>query len=99
MGSILYDNEHDDIFYDAHDISGNDPQYQIHFPDFQGPEVNISNPGTLDIGDIFSYDDLNIHSCIRYAHLNAKDTLARSSMLDLFKPHKFSQRTWILILP
>ena len=64
----LYDNEHDDIFYDAHSISGDDSQYHIHLFDFHGTDVNISNPDTLDIGDILSYDDFNIHSCIRYAH-------------------------------
>ena len=91
----LYDNEYDDIFHDAHAISGDYPQYEIHLSDFQGPELDFNNPGTLDISNIFHYDDLNIHSCIRYAHLNAKDTLARSPMLDLYKAHKFPQGTWI----
>ena len=42
----------------------------------------------VDLGDLYAYNDPNLYSCIQYAHLHAKDKLAHSPILNLFKPHK-----------
>ena len=42
----------------------------------------------MDLGDFYQFDDPNLLSCIRYAHLNALDNLSRGPMLSMFKPHK-----------
>ena len=43
---------------------------------------------TFDLGDFYQFDDPNLHSCIRYAHLHAQDKLSQGPMVNMYKPHK-----------
>ena len=61
-------------------IDSDNREINLHATQWQDLDVNL--------GDFYAYDDPNLYSCIRYAHLHAKDKLVHGPMLNLFKPHK-----------
>ena len=67
--------ENSDVFIDS-----NTREIDLYATNWQSSDV--------DLGDFYAYDDPNLYGCIRYAHLHAKDKLARGPILNLFKPHK-----------
>ena len=84
----IFDNNHEQVIKEEFVISENSDV----FIDSDTREIDLyaTNWQSLDVdlGDLYAYDDPNLYSCIRYAHLHAKDKLACGPMLNLFKPHK-----------
>ena len=92
----IFNNSHDDSIYNS-----------INFENSQNNQDNNQNShydlfssaweyNNIDLGAFYQYDDPNIYSYIRYAHLVAKDTLSSNPILNLYKPYKYFPRNQVL---
>ena len=84
----IFDNSHDDSIYDSINFQNNQNSQE----DNQNSQYDLFSSAweynDIDLGDFYQYDNPNIYSCIRYAHLHTKDTLSSNPILDLYCPHK-----------
>ena len=92
----IYDNYHDLLVQEASEISTETDTFQSR----NSQDIAIFETSweynDFDLGNSYQYNDSNIHSCIRYAHLKAQDKASRRSMIDLYKPHKILPTIQIL---
>ena len=67
----IYDNYHDICQQEDLEEDSESDTFQSH----KSQEIRIFETcwdyNELDLGDFYQYDDPNIYSCIRYAHLHA----------------------------
>ena len=88
MDPSIYDNYHDICQQEDMEEDSESDTFQSTKSQEIGFFESCWDFNEIDLGDFYQYDDHNIFSCIRYAHLHAQDQSNHNPMLDLYKPHK-----------
>ena len=82
----IFDNHHEQVIKEEFITSENSDVFINS--DTREIDLYATNWQSLDVdlGDLYAYDDPNLYSCIRYAHLHAKDTCPQSNVKFIQAP-------------